>query len=149
MRLSARPSKRMDCCVVVAVKIPSGASSSLARGEVASQRHTVRPLRHGSQPVQRSMPCRLVRSSMRGIPPKYLSWRIRIVIYARTVFGHGLDPCLAQGIILQCPGEPCPRMCGLADFERQDLSAVSYLVLDLRTQVAKCLLARGAFRFRR
>src|SRR6266487_4475297 len=135
----------MACYVAVEVKIPSGTSSSLERGEVASQRNTVRLLRHGSQPVQRSMPCRLALSSMRGIPPKYLSWRIRVVIYARTVFGHGLDPCLAQGIILQCPGEPCPRMCGLADFERQDLSAGSYLVLDLRPQVAQCLLARDAF----
>jgi hypothetical protein len=33
----------------------------------------------------------------------------------------------------------------LADFKRQDLSAGSYLVLDLRPQIGKCLLTRGAF----
>ena len=70
---------------------------------------------------------------------------MRIVIDARTVFGHSLDPCLAQGIILQCTGELCPGMRRLADFECQDLSAGSYLVLDLRPQVAQSLLARGAF----
>src|SRR5262249_36299863 len=72
----ARPLKRMDCCAAVEGKTPSGTSSSLARDEVASQRNTVRPLRHGSQPVQRSIPYRLVHLSMRGIPPKYLAVRV-------------------------------------------------------------------------
>ena len=50
-------------------KIPTGASLSRALGAAASQKRTVELWKHGLQIVQRSIPSRWGRSSMRGILP--------------------------------------------------------------------------------